>query len=250
MEKRISVAMAVYNSEKYIREQIESILPQLNVNDELVISYNESTDSTWDIIREYAKKDERVRITICDIKGIQANFNNAIVYTKGKYIFLSDHDDVWIDCKVSKVLKTFIENKATVVVHSKIVTDGMLNPIKRVDFNNGSYSNKFIKNLISNNYSGSCMAFRRDLIPFICPLPTKIVYHDAWIGLLGNIYGSVVLLNEPLILYRRHGLNESSDSRRTLNIIIKERIFTVYNILKRVIKIGQNGLKIKTLNQY
>ncbi|MGI6226961.1 MAG: glycosyltransferase [Peptococcales bacterium] len=241
VEKRVSVAMAVYNSEKYIRDQIESILSQLTEDDELVISYNKSTDCTWDIICEYEKKDKRVRVINCSTKGIQPNFNNAIINTTGKYIFLSDHDDVWVNSKVEKVLKTFNEKNATIVMHSRTVTDEKLNPIKHVNFDNNKYSNKFIRNFISNKYCGSCMAFRRDLIPLICPLPSKVVYHDVWIGLLGSIYGTVTLLNEPLILYRRHGLNESSDSRRNLYIIFKERILIGFNIFKRVIKLLKKG---------
>lgn len=238
MEKRVSVAMAVYNSEKYIKEQIESILLQLESNDELVISYNESTDSTWNIICKYESRDKRIRVISCDTKGIQPNFNNAIMNTKGRYIFLSDHDDVWIESKVETVLKKFIESEATVIMHSRIVTDGELNPIRKVNLDNRKFSNKFINNLISNSFCGSCMAFKRELIPLICPVPLKVVYHDVWIGLIASIYGSVVLLNEPLLLYRRHGLNESSDSSRNLYLIIKDRMFLIYFVIKRLIKLS------------
>lgn len=243
MEKRVSVAMAVYNSEKYIKEQIDSILIQLDERDELVISYNESTDSTWQIICEYEREDKRIQVTRCDIKGIQANFNNAIINTKGRYIFLADHDDVWIDSKVETVLKKFEDSSATVVMHSRIVTDGELNPLRKVNFEGSKFSNKFINNFIANRFCGSSMAFRRELIPLICPLPSKIVYHDVWIGLIASIYGSVVLLNEPLIFYRRHGSNESADSSRNLYLILKDRIALIYYILKQMIKLGKVGIR-------
>ena len=105
----VSVAMAVYNSEKYIREQIDSILSQLSDRDELVISYNPSSDGTWDIISEYAARDSRVKVVVCEEVGIQSNFNNAIENATGRYIFLSDHDDVWLRGKVDEVKRVFMK---------------------------------------------------------------------------------------------------------------------------------------------
>ena len=117
----VSVAMAVYNSEKYIREQIDSILSQLSDRDELVISYNPSSDGTWDIISEYAARDSRVKVVVCEEVGIQSNFNNAIENATGRYIFLSDHDDVWLRGKVDKVKRVFHETNACVVCMAELL---------------------------------------------------------------------------------------------------------------------------------
>jgi glycosyltransferase involved in cell wall biosynthesis len=243
----VSVAMAVYNSEKYISEQIDSILDELDYKDELVISYNASNDSTWDIITRYAQVDYRVKVTICDEKGIQSNFNNAILHTKGKYVFLSDHDDVWVSGKVRKVKELFEETEATVVMHERIVVDGNLKPIRIVKFDEKTITNRFWNNLISNKYCGSCMAFKKELIPIVCPIPSNPVHHDMWIGLMGNLFGYVELLKEPLMCYRRHGNNASTDKRRNIFVILKERSCIIYSLISRVLLLKRKGIRIGCL---
>lgn len=96
----ISVCIATYNGERFIREQIGSIINQLGNEDEIIISDNGSTDSTIDIIKEI--DDKRIKL----IKGPEkksptSNFENALMHAKGEYIFLSDQDDVWKDNKIS-----------------------------------------------------------------------------------------------------------------------------------------------------
>ena len=88
----ISVCMATYNGEKYLREQVGSILTQLGENDELVVSDDGSTDSTIDILKSY--NDPRIKIFINTGRhGVNSNFENALRHADGDYIFLSDQDD-------------------------------------------------------------------------------------------------------------------------------------------------------------
>ena len=107
MNTRVSVAMAVYNGEKYIRAQLDSIIPMLDFNDEIVVSLNPSIDNTRMILEEYINRDPRIKLFECSDLGVQANFNNAIEKASGKYIFLCDQDDVWINNKVQEVVVQF-----------------------------------------------------------------------------------------------------------------------------------------------
>ena len=91
--KKISVAMATYNGEKYIKKQIESILINLNKDDELIISDDGSKDKTLDIIKSI--KDKRIKIISGPKQGVIKNFENALNNCTGEYIFLSDQDDIW-----------------------------------------------------------------------------------------------------------------------------------------------------------
>lgn len=127
--KRISVAMAVYNGEAYLKEQLDSILQQLQKNDELVISDDGSTDCTLDIVRAYAATDKRIQILEGPGRGIKQNIANAIAHTSGAYIFLADQDDVWKPEKVARVLQEFQEKKCHVVVHDCIVTNENLQQV-------------------------------------------------------------------------------------------------------------------------
>ena len=92
-----SICIATYNGEKYIKEQLNSILSQINEDDEIIISDDGSQDKTLDVIQEIT--DSRIVIIKNDSRrhGIIGNFQNALKHANGEYIFLSDQDDVW--CK-------------------------------------------------------------------------------------------------------------------------------------------------------
>ena len=96
----ISVCIATYNGALYIKEQLNSILPQLSDNDEIIISDDHSTDDTLQIIRSI--NDKRIKIFINQgEKGYTPNFENALQKALGEYIFLCDQDDIWMENKVS-----------------------------------------------------------------------------------------------------------------------------------------------------
>ena len=234
---RASVAMAVYNGEKYIKQQLDSIIVQLGDKDELVISYNDSTDDTWNIITQYAQNDNRIKIYRCDKKDVKENFNNAIIHCGGEYIFLSDQDDVWLPGKVNAVIDCFQKNNCDVVLHDCIITDADLKDYGRRLFNERHSSNSLIRNIIKNSYHGCCMAFHSRMIDKIIPIPSHIPLHDSWIGYIGNIYGQVVLLYTPLILYRRHTDNCSSDKRQKLQKCILDRLQLSCALLSRCLKL-------------
>ena len=122
--------MAAYNGEAYIKEQIDSILKQLKYDDELIISYNASTDNTFKILEDYASKDDRVAVIKCQEKGVIPNFENAIANCKNELIFLSDQDDVWNDRKVKIMSDIFNDKAVGCVIHSCDLVDADLNVIQ------------------------------------------------------------------------------------------------------------------------
>lgn len=224
MRVKVSVAMATYNGEKYIKEQIDSILVNLDKNDELIISDDGSTDNTINIIKSY--NDERINLIDGPHKGIKQNFANAISHTTGKYIFLSDQDDIWMNNKVEKIIEIFDKKQAKLIVHDAIVFDSATNKVIYDSFfkhrNSGS---GVIKNIIKNTYIGCCMAFDRDLKKYILPIPDDIEMHDQWIGILNDkYYDDTIFLNEKLIKYRRHNNNASELKHYDLKTMIKNRI--------------------------
>ena len=102
---KVSVALVTYNSEKYIREQIDTILPNLMPDDEIIVSDDGSSDSTLDILHGYAVVDSRFKIHQIEHSGCNSNYENAIWRCTGDVIFLSDDDNVWLDGKVEAVKK-------------------------------------------------------------------------------------------------------------------------------------------------
>ena len=90
---KISVCIATFNGEKFIQEQIQSILPQLGEDDEIVVSDDGSTDRTMEILELF--KDKRIRLLVNEGKhGFIWNFENALRKAKGDVIFLCDQDDI------------------------------------------------------------------------------------------------------------------------------------------------------------
>lgn len=233
----ISVCIATYNGEKYITEQLTSILQQIGPNDEVIISDDSSTDKTIDKVKEI--KDTRIKIfTNTNGKGVIKNFENAIKHSKGEYIFLADQDDVWNKNKILKSLPLL--EKYDLVISDNSVVDEKLNFIKKSFFNH-KFTSSIIKNIYKNNYIGCCMAFKRKLISYIIPFPSFFM-HDIWIGIIAKYYGSVYFIDEALILYRRHNNNVSTSSEKSKNSIIKKityRLCIIFCFIKRIIKLSR-----------
>ena len=234
----ISVCMATYNGEKFLRQQIDSILSQLSMEDELVISDDGSTDGTLDIIRGYA--DSRIKL-YCNtqVKGVNGNFENALRHSKGDYIFLSDQDDVWLEGKVKSCVEGL--RNAYCVVHDCKVVDTDLNVVKESFFTERKSGGGFWKNLYKNSYLGCCMAFRREMLEYALPYPHPLpVFQEGWIASLSAIKGIVVFLPIKGILYRRHDSNASSTSGKSdfsLKKKITYRMQLLYKLLLRLMKI-------------
>ena len=205
---KISVCMATYNGEKYLREQIESILPQLGEKDELIISDDMSTDSTRDIILSY--RDSRIRLLIHETNhGFVRNFENALSNASGDIIFLSDQDDVWLPGKVEKSLREL--EKVDFTVSDCITVDDNRNHISTSRIKDFKIKTGFWSLMIRTRYLGCCMAFRKELLEAALPFPKNDYYmeHDLWLASVAECYFRTSLIDEPLIEDRRHGGNAS-----------------------------------------
>ena len=232
---RASVAMAVYNAEKYICEQVDSILALMGKNDELVISYDKSADRTWEIINAYAKTDDRVRVMKNSCKsGVRGNFTNAAEHCRGKYIFLSDQDDVWINDKINKIVDIFENTNALLVVHDAYEGDTELNVTCGSVFEKYKISKNGFRNYVSSTASGCCMAFRAEIKDILLPFPENNA-HDVWTMMVCAALGKIFLLYEILIIHRLHGENVTV-GRRALPVVIKDRASLGTHYAARMVK--------------
>lgn len=229
-EVSISVAMAAYNGEAYIQEQITSILKQLSASDELVISLDPSTDQTHQIIASF--HDSRIKVFCGPGQGVVKNVENAIIRCRNEVIFLSDQDDIWLPNKKEAVLQSFTSD-VCVVLHDAQVVDSNLNEVYPSFFEHRRCKLGMVRNLIKNSYIGCCIAFRKELRPYILPFPDRLPMHDQWIGLVGEKIGRNRLLKEPLILYRRHEDNASRMEHASLQQMVLWR----FNVLKAIMKV-------------
>ena len=236
----VSVCMATYNGEKYIREQIDSILPQLSDSDELVISDDGSSDSTIDIIQGY--NDRRIRLYHNTRHGVTWNFENALKHSMGEIIFLADQDDVWKPGKVER-MKEWLKSYVLVIHNADVVDmDGVKKGKDYFAMEGIRYG--FWRNLVKFRYLGCCMAFRRQLLLECMPFPRGVVCHDYWICMYALAKYRVQIDKETFLLYRRHGNNtssasEASDTSLFFKIFLK-RIPVLLNVVFRFIKVKLN----------
>ncbi len=239
----ISVALASYNGEKYIGEQIESILSQLGSGDELVVSDDGSADATIEILAEFAERDGRVKVLNGPRQGFVKNFENALSHCKGDIIFLSDQDDVWANDKVETVLDFFNKNpQIECVRHDASVVDGEGKVIIQSynEYRNANVS--YFKNIVKNTFTGCCMAFRSEWLKQMLPVPEGL-FHDAWFGCISCYFKKAAVIDGKLINWRRHGDNVTDASkRRKLSAVISERRLLLkklrqkIRVLKKIVK--------------
>ena len=234
--------MATYNGECFLREQIDSILKQLDDDDELIISDDGSTDKTLDIIREY--NDNRIKLLYNNQHNYTSNFENALRHAKGDYIFLSDQDDIWEDNKVAITLSylkkyDFIVSNATIIDRNNSIISNSRN-------SNFLIGTGFLRNIIKTYYLGCCMAFKRKVLNVALPFPTNrsLCYHDAWITVVSELLFKTHVCNECLIRYRIHENNVSSGSVGITNSFFKMfaiRLYLFYSILRRWIALKKGN---------
>lgn len=217
---RCSICMGVYNGEKYIYKQIESIISQLSGNDEMIISDDGSTDKSVAIINSF--NDKRIKILKnTKNKGPVGNFENALNHASGDYIFLADQDDIWLSNKLEthitahKLHDLVISDCYVVKENGQILYDSFF-------AERGSKAG-LLKNMHKNSYIGCCMSFNRKILDIALPFPSYIHMHDWWIGLVAELKGSPFFCKEKLIYYVRHDNNASPTLEQS-----------GYSILKRV----------------
>jgi glycosyltransferase involved in cell wall biosynthesis len=226
----VSVCLTTYNGEKYIGEQLKSILLQLNEKDEVIISDDGSTDATVDIIN--SMYDNRIQLFINEKNlGYTHNFGKALSIAKGDIIFLSDQDDIWCQNKVKNYLYYF-ENYDLIVSDATII-DEFGSIINDSFFAQRNPKKTIIGNILKFGYLGCCMAFKREVLLKALPFPnnSKLCTHDNWLFLIGCIFFKYKILNDKLLLYRRHTNNISTGGlQNTTSILFKVR-YRIYLII-------------------
>ena len=199
--------MATYNGACFIRAQIDSILPQLSADDELIISDDGSTDRTVEMIEKI--HDSRIRLL--KGSGFQNpvfNFEHAIGQASGDIIFLSDQDDLWTSDKVH-VMTEVLETCDLAVSDCDVIDESgcQIHPSFYAKRHSGP---GLIRNIYKNTYLGCCMAFRAKVLQWALPFPADIPMHDMWLGTVAEVFGRTRFIPQRLVHYRRHSQNASS----------------------------------------
>jgi glycosyltransferase involved in cell wall biosynthesis len=225
--------MATYNGERFLVEQLESIISQLGPNDELIIVDDASQDSTCAVIEGFC--DVRIRLIQNETnQGARASFETALRHTTGEIIFLSDQDDVWHPEKVSRFLHLFgARPEVTLAISDAQIIDGNGYVLSQSRLNGKNFRPGVLTNIVRNSYLGCALAFRRSALDYCLPFPRSIPMHDMWIGILNELFGETAFLKESLISYRRHGHNASADKHGSYSQMLRWRMHLVFNLICR-----------------
>lgn len=214
----ISVAMATYNGERYLSEQLDSIARQTLLPDELVVCDDQSSDSTRAVVENFGQTapfpvhfhENSQRLHFAD------NFLQAAARCQGDYVAFCDQDDVWLPEKLERVAEAFDRTGAALVAHQALsFTEGS---DREESFQFAHHGVLLSDDLFPwHFFFGFACTFRRDLLdvspaelrPFDVIDPRRRLAHDRWITFLATMRGVVVALPDELTRYRQHDTNES-----------------------------------------
>ena len=218
MEKsQIDVLLATYNGEKYLKEQIESILNQTYSNIRLVISDDCSKDNTREVLKQY-ENNPKVEIHYQEKNlGYVKNFEYLLNQVKNDLYMLSDQDDIWLPEKIEKSVEKIKNENADLVFGDLEVVDENLktiypsfNKFMKLDKKIKKYINSYKVNYLYNCVTGCTTISKKEWIEKIIPIPvdSKYLIHDHWIGIIIGCSGKLAYMPERYIKYRQHGNNQ------------------------------------------
>ena len=202
----ISVVMATFNGERYLRQQLDSILLQTVSPKEIIIVDDGSTDKTLAILKEYAT-DDRFRLLVNDYNvGYIRSFEKGMLQATCPYIALSDQDDIWLLHKLETLVSN-IEGHIAVYSDSILVDKNGISLNKKMsDLKNQLTYDNCLMYTIGAWAPGHAMLFRKELVDKCKPFPT-LVTHDFWLGFVASCNGGIFYVNEVLVHYRQHASN-------------------------------------------
>ena len=218
----IDILLATYNGEKFIEQQLETIINQSYTDWKLIVRDDCSSDQTTFILQKYQQRYPDSIIIIPSIQPSGSAMNNFFMlldYADSEYIMFSDQDDVWKRDKISvtfakmKELEDQYGSSTPLLVHTDLcVVDESLKTInpslfqmQDMDYKRDKLNNLLVTNIVT----GCTMLFNRALLKLLVPKPKVAVMHDMWIAMVAAAFGKIGFVNEATILYRQHGKNEN-----------------------------------------
>ncbi|WP_223694597.1 glycosyltransferase family 2 protein [Leifsonia poae] len=234
-ELRISVALCTYNGERFIEDQLTSVLEQSRAPVEVVVSDDGSSDRTVERVRAVSARFlashplSSTTVTVLENAaplGVTANFAQAVAATTGELIALCDQDDVWAPGRLERLHAEFARRPELTLLN----TDARLVDEQGAPFGSGLFhalaiseeekglirtGDAFAAFLRRNLVTGATTIFRRDLLADAAPFPSSWV-HDEWLALVAATVGRVDFLDDKTIDYRQHGANQIGVDRLNL----------------------------------
>jgi len=210
----VSIALCTYNGEKYLAQQLDTLVNQTYRNIEIIAVDDLSTDKTFNILTEYAVKYPQFFIYRNEKNlGFQKNFEAAALYCKGEFIAFCDQDDVWHPQKIELMMAS-VGNSQLIYHDSEFIGDNGKPIGKKMsdvfNFYRGDQAEVF---LLNNCISSHAMLIRKEVLQYALPLKENY-FHDWWLAYVAANMGIIDFMPQSLVQYRQHSEN-NTDLLRT-----------------------------------
>lgn len=221
MKKTVQVLLAAYNGEAFLKEQLDSILTQRNIQVSLLVRDDGSIDRTCEILAAYTKRYQNISVYAGEHKGAAGSFYDLLKNAdeRADYYAFADQDDVWMEDKLARAVKLLEPEKekclqvgkesppllyaGNVVCVSKNLRQQKVSACQKIK--KASFGNALVENICM----GCTQVFDRSLWKLVKEhLPDADVMHDWWMYLTASYFGRVVYDMQPHMLYRQHGKNQ------------------------------------------
>ncbi len=239
---QVDILLSTYNGNRFLREQLDSIITQTHTRWRLIIRDDGSTDTTVGIIRDYTRSFNNIEF-IKDNHGHvgpRDSFNILLKSSVSDYTMFCDQDDIWLPEKIGKSIEAMnllertgkrpglvvadlyvIDERGATISESFWKYQGM-SPVKGKSFNSM---------LIQNKFPGCSMMFNRELRTMALDIPREAIMHDWWMALVASALGEIQIINEPLGYYRQHEKNTIGLIRGTLRGATKSITRSIYRVI-------------------
>lgn len=255
----VDILLATYNGANYLNEQIDSILSQSFIDWRLIIRDDGSTDNTLSILKYYVNEYPSKILLIIDDKNVRSaklNFWSLLSHSNSEHIMFCDQDDIWLPNKIEQSLKAMhaeeqhnpslpilIHSDLTVVNERGFVINASLYEMQNIKI---PYFNSIERLLVQNAITGCTMMINRALADKLSTIQNDSIMHDWWIALHAIIFGKIIYLKDPQILYRQH-VSNTVGAKDTRSIAYITRQFQNINLMKE--NINQTYRQARALHE-
>ena len=256
---KLCILLASYNGEKYIKEQLDSIINQTYKNWKLVIRDDGSKDKTVAILNEYEKKDERIKV-LRDSKGnlgFLKNFEELLFNADEEFVLFSDQDDFWLKNKLEKFVEKISKldgktlSKPLLIHCNSSICNDRLEVIKK-EFIDSKLAKERNSNIYFFEYmvQGSTSMVNKKMIRKSIPFLKNVTLHDRYFHLLSQFFGTRVFINKSLVKYRQHERNEIGANKSMLKKIMNKKYFYIEDrkLIQEIKEKYKKQLRKKDLN--
>jgi glycosyltransferase involved in cell wall biosynthesis len=211
----VSIALATYNGEKYLSQQLDSLINQTHTNIEIVVVDDCSKDRTVEILKHYQNKFSNIKLLVNEKNlGVNKTFEKAIENCIGEYISLCDQDDIWMLNKIETLVNEV--GKEDAYYSNSLLVDEFGNSTG-IDFKSIMVMQSYytgIPFLLSNCVPGHTILVKTNFVKSLLPIPAN-TFFDLWIGFAAAATNGIKFIDKILVHYRQHSTNVVGTKKST-----------------------------------